>query len=134
MSGLGYAQAAPDPDKNIVDKFTALYPNADSVRWYEYDTHVTVRFYDQKVLCNLSYDQQGQVVKAIRYYDGGTLSPFYVQRIKDRYPKFDIHMVTETTTDGGTSYRVSLQNPTNWVIIDMDSQGNMQQSGKYKKA
>lgn len=129
------AQAAnPDPDKKIVEKFNAMFPKADSVQWYEYGDKVTVRFYEKQVLCNLSFGSDGKVEKAVRYYDGDLLSPFFKHQLDGRFPAHSVYKVTETVSNSGTEYYIILHNEKQYLNVFMTAAGEVTIDKKFKKA
>lgn len=125
----------PGVDAKVLDHFQKTFKGATDVVWSHSGTNYEASFTLNEVKSRVTYDQDANVTKTIRYYDGDGLPLMLASKIKARYPKKTVYGVTEITTDeDGTIYHIVLQDDKEWVNLSADPLGTMHVESRYKKA
>jgi hypothetical protein len=131
------ATAAPSPteiSEKVKKAFTLTFASAQDVTWHEYEAYAQANFRLDDVQVRAQYDEEGRLLKTIRYYKEKQLLPNIVSKLRQRYAGREIGGVTETTSDEEVSFVITLKDDKNWYIVKSDVYGNMQQIDKYKRA
>src|SRR5436309_12091290 len=92
------------PNEKILKSFSAAFPKAESIVWYESNNDTQVEFKTGTIRCKLWYDEDGNVTKTNRYYTQESLSPFILAKVQQKYTGKTIYGITEVSTDEGVSY------------------------------
>jgi len=132
------AVASASPVDNVNEKvlkaFNQTFANAQDVIWHEYDHIYQANFKQDDIQIRAQYDQDGTLIETIRYYGERQLLPNVVSRIKKKYAGREIFGVTETTSDLGVDFLVTLKDEKNWYVVESDVYGNLVQTEKFKRA
>ena len=112
--------AAPVPEKVLI-AFSHLFPKASNIKWTESEVTFSVRFNTASYIADFEFDQEGRIIKSIRYYDEYQLSPFLIARLNKMFPSFHVVNVTETTENESISYTITLADKNNFYIIQSDA-------------
>ena len=118
--GAVTANAAPVPEKVLL-AFSHLFPNASNIKWTESGIAFSVRFKTETYIADFEFDQEGRIMKTVRYYDERQLSPFLIARLNRMFPSYHINNVTETTEADSIQYIITLDNGSNFYIVDSDA-------------
>ena len=121
------------PNEKVLNNFSASFPRADSVQWYDGDNEFNVHFVNNGIRCRAWYDSEGNVKKCIRYYDARHLPPMVISNLKKKFPRLSIFGVTEYTTAEEFVYQVTLEDDKKWYMVNADASGNCSLSGKLSK-
>lgn len=108
------------PQKVLLE-FSHLFPKAYNVKWTESEATFSVRFYTQSYIADFEFDQEGRIIKSIRYYNEYQLSPFLIARLNKMYPSFHVINVTEITNSESISYTITLADKNNFYIVQSDA-------------
>jgi hypothetical protein len=74
------------------------------------------------------------LIQTIRYYGERQLLPNIVSKLRKKYTGREIFGVTETSSDLGVSFLVTLKDDKNWYVVKSDVYGNLEQTEKFKRA
>src|SRR5690349_2240132 len=127
------ASAAPSPNEvneKVKKAFSETFTDAQDVTWHEYDTYAQANFRLDEVQIRAQYDENGRLIKTIRYYGEKQLLPNIVSKVKQRFAGKVIGGVTETSSDDEVTFVINLKDDKNWYIIKSDVYGNLQQVEK----
>jgi uncharacterized protein YxeA len=125
---------AADPNQKVLDAFSKTFQQVKNVTWQDIDNRYEANFKDNNITFRIMYDQEGNVVKSIRYYFASTLPIFIQAKLSKKYDNKTVYGVTEITTDTDVIYHIILQDATNWIHVQSDSFGNMFTERKLRKA
>jgi hypothetical protein len=128
-----YAFDPFDPNEKVLKSFNETFSAAQDVRWEEFSTYYAVSFLSGGIRSKVSYDKEGNLISALRYYAPQLLPINILNRITKDNPKKKLFGVTEVTYNGTISYFIKLENDTHWFTLKVDADGNSQQIEKYKK-
>jgi hypothetical protein len=131
------ASAAPSPNEiseKVKKAFTETFTSAQDVTWHEYETYAQANFRLDEVQIRAQYDENGRLLKTIRYYKEKQLLPNIVSKLKQRFTGKEIGGITETSSDEEVSFVINLKDDKHWYIVKSDVYGNLQQVEKYKRA
>ncbi|HEU0064263.1 MAG TPA: hypothetical protein VFQ58_04495 [Flavisolibacter sp.] len=120
-------------DKNIIHQFHQSFPSAQQVEWYETNHQVQVYFKLNELKCRIWYDENGTILKVIRYYTEEQLSPFIRTRVNQQYPDQKIFGIIETTTGDTFNYEIILEDEDSWYHIKSDAYGWLTRQAKFHK-
>ena len=120
-------------DEKIKKIFKDAFPKAEKVHWYEGKTNYEVVFYNQNMLCRITYKLDGEVETTTRYYKEEELPLFVLARIKKKYASMRIHGITETTSDFELTYHIILETEKKWILINADAFGHSFITNKFNK-
>jgi hypothetical protein len=136
MTGFIATASATPPDVNdkVLKAFKETFTSAQDVTWHEYESYAQANFRYDDVQVRAQYDENGRLLKTIRYYQEKQLFPNIVAKLKQRYAGKEISGVTETTSDDEVNFVINLKDDKNWYIVKSDVYGNLQQIEKYKRA
>lgn len=134
------ATAANLPDaptavnEKVLKAFKETFSAAKNVVWHEYKDYFQANFKQDAVQVRVQYDEDGELLKTIRYYGEKELLPNIVAKLKKKYAGKEITGVTEVTSDDEVSFSINLKDDKNWYIVKSDSHGSLQQLEKFKRA
>ncbi|MEI9944210.1 MAG: hypothetical protein WDN26_08275 [Chitinophagaceae bacterium] len=136
LTGL-VAAATPTPSEvgeKVLKAFKETFSVAQDVTWQEYDDYVQANFRQDDIQVRAQYDEEGKLLKTIRYYNEKQLLPNIVSKLKKKYAGKQIEGVTETSSDSEVSFVVTLKDSDNWYVVKSDVYGNLELNQKFKRA
>jgi len=129
------ASAAPyEVNEKVLKAFKETFGKAQDVVWHEYDNVYQANFKMDEIQIRAQYDQEGALIQTIRYYSERQLLPNIVAKLKKKYAGKEIFGVTETSSDEGVSFLVTLKDEKHWYVVKSDVYGNLEQTEKFKRA
>src|SRR5258705_13530255 len=135
VSIVAVASTPPyEVNEKVLKAFNTTFAKAQDVVWHEYDNIYHANFKQDDIQIRAQYDQEGSLIQTIRYYGERQLLPNIVARPKKKYSGRDIFGVTETSSDEGISFLVTLKDEKNWYVVKSDVYGNLEQTEKFKRA
>jgi hypothetical protein len=134
ISAFSISASADEPNEKVLSAFKAVFSNAKQVVWTESNISYEVRFEQDEVSARITYDKEGKMLRALRYYKEQKLPFLVMQKIKEQYAGKNIYGVVEETTEEGTYYHVTLEDDKRWIEILADSMGTLTLQKKFKKA
>jgi len=125
---------AAEPNQKVLDAFKKTFEQAKDVTWQDVDNKYEANFSQNNITFRIMYDQDGNVVKSIRYYYGPTLPIFIQAKLAKKYDGKTVFGVTEISTDSELTYYIILEDKSTWTHVQSDAFGNMYTEKKLKKA
>lgn len=123
-----------DINEKIKKAFNETFEKATDVVWHEYENYYQANFKIDEIQVRAQYDQDGSLLKTIRYYGEKQLLPNIVSKLKKKYANREIFGVTETTSSDEVNFLVTLKDEKNWYVVKSDVYGNLEQTEKFKRA
>lgn len=120
-------------NEKVLKSFKETFASAEDVKWEEYKNHYTVSFVHTGVRSKVSYDKNGYMTGAIRYYAPNLLPLNIHNSLKREYSKKQLYGVTEVTSGTDVAYFVKMQDANSWITVKVDASGNSSLYEKYKK-
>lgn len=131
---LSATAAAPtEISDKVLKAFKETFSFAENVTWEEMDNSCQASFKQSEIAVKATYDNEGNLLKTIRYYAEDNLPPNILAKLKKKYPGKEVFGVTELTSDEEIVYSISLKDDKNWYTIKSDPYANLQQSEKFKR-
>ena len=135
VSIVAVTSASPyEVNEKVLKAFNTTFAKAQDVVWHEYDNIYQANFKQDDIQIRAQYDQEGSLIQTIRYYGERQLLPNIVSRLKKRYAGREIFGVTETSSDEGVAFLVTLKDEKNWYVVKSDVYGNLEQTEKFRRA
>lgn len=131
---ISFSAMADGPTEKVLDAFNKTFPNVKEVAWTENDHSYEVKFKQNQILSKITYDQDGNILKTLRYYYEQDLPLLVLSKVKNKFSDKKIFGVTEESTDEGTYYHIILEDEKHWINITADSFGSIKVDQKYNKA
>lgn len=131
---FSFSAMADGPTEKVLDAFNKTFPNVKEVAWTENDHSYEVKFKQNEILSKITYDQDGNILKTLRYYYEQDLPLLVLSKVKNKFSDKKIFGVTEESTDEGTYYHIILEDEKHWINITADSYGSIKVDNKYNKA
>jgi hypothetical protein len=125
---------AAGPNEKVLESFRKTFTNASDIVWNEVDDRFEVKFLHNSISTRVSYDQDGNILRTVRYYFEESLPILIRMKVQNKFKGLKVYGVTESTADGEVSYHIVLHDETNWVIVDSDAYGYIKVDKKFKKA
>ncbi|MGN6402620.1 MAG: hypothetical protein ACTHMD_19335 [Flavisolibacter sp.] len=125
---------AADPNQKVLDAFHKTFQQVKDVNWQDVDNKYEANFSQNNITFRVMYDEEGNVVKSIRYYFAKTLPIFIQAKLAKKYDGKTVFGVTEISTENELTYYIILEDQTNWIHVQSDAYGNMFTEKKLKKA
>ena len=136
VSIVAVASVRPDDEVNekVLKAFNETFSKAQDVVWHEYENTYQANFHLDNIQIRAQYDEEGSLIRTIRYYGERELLPNVVSSLKKKYSGREIFGVTETTSEQEVTFLVTLKDENNWYVVKSDVYGNLQQTEKFKRA
>jgi hypothetical protein len=125
---------AADPNQKVLEAFHKTFQQVKDVSWQDVDNKYEANFSQNNITFRVMYDEEGNVVKSIRYYFAKTLPIFIQAKLAKKYDGKTVFGVTEISTENELTYYIILEDQTNWIHVQSDAYGNMFTEKKLKKA
>ena len=135
VSIAAVASGSPaEVNEKVLKAFKETFANAKDVVWNEYENYYQANFKLDEIQVRAQYDENGSLLRTMRYYGEKFLLPNIVSRLKKKYGSKEVFGVTEITTDNEVNFVVTLRDEKNWYIIKSDAYANFEQTDKFKRA
>lgn len=121
-------------NEKVLQAFNQSFKNVKEVIWHEYGDHYEVKFKQNEIRSRVSYDADGNILKAIRYYTADGLPIFVRAKLESKYKGKKVFGVTEVASNDELKYHIVLEDEKTWTHVEGDSFGNMITTKKFKKA
>lgn len=133
FSATSFAAEEPVTEK-VLKAFQQSFTNAEGATWHDYTDYFEVTFKHNAIDTRISYSDDGDILKTVRYYAGGQLPPFVQAKLQKNYSDKKVFGVTEIATQGETVYHVVLEDKTTWLHVACNAWGEVSVTKKYRKA
>jgi hypothetical protein len=126
--------AADEPNEKVLEAFNKTFELAKDVSWIDVDRNFEASFKQNNVTCRVAYDEEGNVLRSIRYYKGEVLPLLIQSKLSKIYKDQTVFGVTEVSTSSEITYHIILEDKGRFYYIESDSFGNMAMTKKLTKA
>lgn len=134
ITGLSAAAAIPpEVNEKVKNAFKATFADAQNIIWHEAGDKHQVDFMMTDVRVHALYDNEGNLLKTIKYYDEKKLPSNVLAKVKLKYADKKIFGVTEIATDDDLSFHIVLKDEKNWYWIESDAYGHLSLTKKLKR-
>ena len=123
-----------DVSEKVLKAFNETFEKAQNVEWHEYDDYYQANFKMDDIQVRAQYDQEGVLLKTMRYYGEKQLLPNIVSKLKKKYASREVFGITEITSAEEVSFLITLKDDKNWYVVKSDVYGNLEQTEKFKRA
>jgi hypothetical protein len=135
VSIVSFAATSPlEVNEKVLKSFKETFEQARDVVWQEYENYYQANFKMDEIQVRAQYDQDGVLIKTIRYYGEKQLLPNIVAKIRKKYGNREVFGVTELTSAEEVSFQITLKDEKNWYVVKSDALGNLEQLEKFKRA
>jgi hypothetical protein len=134
IAASSFASTNPGPNDAVLKVFTATFPHAEGVEWFENSDHFLVNFKEGGILTKITYDKDGNFMNSIRYYESKNLPINILTAVKKKYSDKKIIGVTELTSQDGLSYHIKLEDDKMLYTVKASPEANLDVVEKFKKA
>ena len=130
-----FAKEAPsEVNEKVLKAFNETFEQAKNVVWHEYDNYYQANFKIDEIQVRAQYDEEGVLLKTMRYYGEKQLLPNIVAKLNTRYSDREVFGVTEVTSPEEVSFLITMKDDKNWYVVKSDVYGNLEQTEKFKRA
>jgi hypothetical protein len=126
--------SAKEVNETVLKVFRQSFPGASNVSWSEEKDKYLVFFKRNETSYRLIYDKDGSLLTAYKYYGADDLPPFILTRVKNAYPGYTVHGITEVSNNTTMEYHIILETATKLLNLRSDPIGNLEVESRYKKA
>jgi hypothetical protein len=130
----GAAVSPSEVNEKVLKAFNETFALAKDVVWQEYEDFYQANFKQDDIQIRAQYDEEGGLIKTIRYYGEKQLLPNVVSKMKKKYANKEIFGVTEITSPNEVSFVITVKDEKNWYVVKSDVYGNLEQTEKFKRA
>lgn len=130
----GAAASPSEVNAKVLKAFNETFALAKDVVWHEYEDSYQANFRLDEMQVRVLYDEEGRLVRTIRYYSEKQLFPTVVSKLKKKYGNKEIFGVTETASPDEVSFVVTIRDEKNYYIVKSDVYGNLELTDKFKRA
>ena len=129
-----YAAAPPEVNEKVLKAFKETFSEARNVTWTEMEDSYKADFKMSQAQVRAFYDNDGNLLETVRYYDEKMLPLNIITSVKKKYPGRQIFGVTEISAEGDIVYHITLRDGENWYVVKADPYANLMQTKKFKDA
>ena len=128
------ATLAAEPNQKVLQAFSKTFQQVTNVSWQDVDNKYEANFNQNDISYRVIYDQEGNILKSIRYYFGSALPIFIQAKLARKYEGKKVFGVTELASDNELKYFIILEDEKSWTHVQSDAYRNMFTEKKLKKA
>jgi len=121
-------------NEKVLKVFHQTFKNPENVVWTDAEHSYMVQFTLHGIRNSVKYDEEGNFLSAIRYYQSDLLPLDIHSKLKKRYPEKTIFGITEQTIGDEVYYYIKLEDQKYWTTVKIDNYRNLQVTEKYQKA
>ncbi|ANH82966.1 hypothetical protein A8C56_20005 [Niabella ginsenosidivorans] len=135
LFGLNAMAATADPSVNekVLKTFNEVFTNARNVQWSTTAEYSEASFSTGSVTSRAMFDNNGKLIRTIRYYKENNLPSNVRYEIKNEYRGKEIYGVTEVATATATIYHLIIRDSKNIYKVVADNNGNIAQTARFKR-
>ncbi|ANH83344.1 hypothetical protein A8C56_22265 [Niabella ginsenosidivorans] len=123
----------PTVNEKILKTFNEVFTNARNVQWSTTAEYSEASFSAGSVSSRAMFDNNGKLIRTIRYYNENHLPSNIVYKLKKKYEGREIYGVTEVTNKDGINYNVVLRDSKNIYNVAVAGDGTITLSKKFKR-
>lgn len=121
------------PNSKVLKAFNERFSKAQQVKWEDDEDRYYVSFVMSGVRSRVFYNKDGEIVRAIRYYQPENLPVGIQNRLLKEYPDYKQFGVVELTEGDTVNYIVKLYDDKHWLTVKVDEFGNSEVTEKLIK-
>ncbi len=127
--------SAPTVNDKALKTFNEVFKQAENVQWTTHKNIYEAVFEMAKIQTRAFLDNDGKLLRTIRYYAEDGLPASILYNLKERYCHGEqIWGVTEISARGITNYHVTLKCKKYWLKVLVDPQGETSVISKMRRA
>ncbi|MBZ4189565.1 hypothetical protein [Niabella beijingensis] len=123
----------PTINEKVLKTFHEVFTNAQNVQWNITEKYNEASFRSGSVSTRAVIDNNGILIRTIRYYKENNLPANILYKLKKKYDGKEIYGITEVTNGEGTSYHVVIRDQRSIYNVTADNNGSLMQTAKYKR-
>ena len=125
-----FAHNGPTVNEKVLRSFEQTFKDAKEVIWQEFTDSYVVDFKLYGTQATVRYDENGNIIRYLRYYGENQLPIHILVNLKKKYPDRAIFGVTEYFNENDWSYIIQMQDSKHWYTVKSDVMGNLEQTKK----
>lgn len=133
ITSMASATVNPTVSEKALKTFHQVFVNAKNVQWSSTETYNEVSFVAGTISSRAVIDNNGKLLRTIRYYKGAVLPSNILYTLKKKYESKEIFGVTEVNTESATVYYIIVRDDKCFYKVTADSNGSLTQTEKYKR-
>ncbi|MGJ7033425.1 hypothetical protein [Niabella hirudinis] len=133
LNAMTAVAANPNVNAKALKTFNAIFTNAQNVQWNTTADYNEASFRAGSISTRAVIDNNGVLIRTIRYYKENNLPSNILYKIKKKYDGKEIYGVTEVTSAEGTNYHIVVRDARNLYNVAADNNGSVTQTAKYKR-
>lgn len=133
MAATGTPVANPTVNQKVLKTFNLVFANAQNVQWRSTKEYSEANFSSGAINTRAIIDNNGKLIRTIRYYNANDLPANLLYKVKSRYEGKEIFGVTEMTNDAETVYEIIVRDAQKMYTVHIDHSGILTQTGKFKR-
>lgn len=123
----------PPGNEHIPQSFETTFKEARNIVWVVGKNHSDVSFEMNRMPMKARFDNDGKLVRLLRYYKEEELPVFVKQKINQQYEGYKILGITELSAPHTLSYTISLQNDKKLLVVIADINGLVMSQKKFRR-
>jgi hypothetical protein len=126
------AATPPEVNEKVMNAFKQTFTEAEDVSWSEVENTNTYQanFKVSEVAVKAFYDDDGNLLQTIKYYDEKNLPSTILAKLKIKQAGKEIFGVTEIANNYEVAFHIVLRDEKHWYWMKSDPLGNMEQTKK----
>ncbi|MCD2421326.1 hypothetical protein LQ567_01030 [Niabella pedocola] len=130
----GAVNTTPVVNEKVLKTFDMLFEKAENVTWRTTDINNEACFNLKDIKVRAVIDNNGQLIRTIRYYGEEHLPANIRYSLKKKFEKKEIRNVSELSSNDEVTYYVTLMDEKHLVNAVVNSAGQVIQSKRYTRA
>lgn len=133
ISLASFANVDPITGK-VQEAFRTAFADAKNVKWTSLEDAglFQATFTYQNAELNAYYNAEGEMVAIARYIAKENLPILVAQKIQERFPEHVMMNIIEHTSNGNTTYHMTLHSPKSSMLVNVTADGDISISKKIK--
>ncbi|AHF16402.1 hypothetical protein [Niabella soli] len=123
----------PTVNEKVLKTFHQVFADAKNVQWKATAEYNEASFNSGAIAARAIIDNNGKLVRTIRYYKETNLPSNILYKVKSKYEGKEVYGVTEITNDAGTAYEIVMRDSQKMYTVHIDANGALTQTGKFKR-
>lgn len=133
LNAMAAVTVNPSVNEKALKTFNTIFTNAQNVQWNTTADYNEASFLSGSISTRAVIDNNGALIRTIRYYKENHLPSNILYKIKKKYDGKEIYGVTEVTNEDGTNYHIVVRDARHIYKVTADNSGSVMQTAKYKR-
>ncbi|WP_300601746.1 hypothetical protein [Niabella sp.] len=134
LNAMAAVPTNPAVNEKVIKTFNQVFSDAQNVQWATTATYSQASFRLGSVSTRVMIDNNGTLIRTIRYYKESELPSHVLYQIRKKYDGKEIAGVTEVSDSEGVNYHLVVNDSRNMYNVTVDNSGSITQVVKYKRA